>query len=94
MAVIDAGASGIQIIPELVKVAKHVKVFQQTPGWVMPRPDFATPEWNKLLFRKVPASQQAMRNLLWSHESMALAVIWNSMGCIAEQVAGGIFVAR
>lgn len=88
VAVVGTGASGIQIIPELVKVAKHVKVFQRTPGWVMPRPDFSTPEWNKLLFRKVPASQQAMRELLyWSHESMALAVIWNSpLTRIAERI--------
>ena len=89
VAVIGTGASGIQIIPELVNVAKHVKVFQRTPGWVLPRPDFSTPEWNKLLFKKLPASQQAMRNLLyWTHESMALAVIWNSpLTRIAERVA-------
>ena len=79
VAVIGTGASAVQIIPELVKVAKHVKVFQRTPGWVLPRPNFVTPEWNKQLFRKLPASQQAMRNLLyWGHESMALAFIWNS----------------
>ncbi|EKF76150.1 monooxygenase [Alcanivorax hongdengensis A-11-3] len=89
VAVIGTGASGIQIIPELVKVAGHVKVFQRTPGWVLPRPDFTTPQWNKALFRKLPASQQAMRNLLyWTHESMALAVIWNSpLTRIAERLA-------
>ena len=89
VAVIGTGASGIQIIPELVKVAKHVKVFQRTPGWVLPRPDFTTPDWNKALFRKLPVSQQAMRNLLyWSHESMALAVIWNSpLTRVAERLA-------
>ena len=37
VAVIGTGASAIQIIPELVKVAGSVKVFQRTPGWVMPR---------------------------------------------------------
>ena len=89
VAVIGTGASGIQIIPELVKQAAHVKVFQRTPGWVLPRPDFVTPAWNKVLFRKLPASQQAMRNLLfWTHESMALAVIWNSpLTRVAERVA-------
>ncbi|MDX1803441.1 MAG: NAD(P)/FAD-dependent oxidoreductase [Alcanivorax sp.] len=89
VAVIGTGASGIQIIPELVKVARHVKVFQRTPGWVLPRPDFSTPAWYKVLFRKLPASQQAMRSLLfWSHESMALAVIWNSpLTRLAERLA-------
>lgn len=32
VAVIGTGASGVQIVPELVKVAKSVKVFQRTPG--------------------------------------------------------------
>jgi cation diffusion facilitator CzcD-associated flavoprotein CzcO len=89
VAVIGTGASGIQIIPELVKVAGSVKVFQRTPGWVTPRPDFSTPEWNKSLFRKLPLAQTALRQALYlSHESMALAVIWNSpLTAIAERIA-------
>jgi cation diffusion facilitator CzcD-associated flavoprotein CzcO len=79
VAVIGTGASAIQIVPELVKEVDHLTVFQRTPGWVMPRPDFETPEWNKKLFRKVPTTQSALRQALFlAHESMALAVIWNS----------------
>ena len=36
---------GCRIIPELVKTASKVKVFQRTPGWVLPRLDFAHPDW-------------------------------------------------
>jgi cation diffusion facilitator CzcD-associated flavoprotein CzcO len=43
VAVIGTGASAIQIIPELVKQAEFVKVFQRTPSWVLPRWDIATP---------------------------------------------------
>ncbi len=91
VAVIGTGASAIQIIPELVKTADFVKVFQRTPGWVTPRPDYKTPEWNKTIFRKLPVTQTAMRQALyWTHESMALAVIWNSpLTKIAEQLAKG-----
>ena len=39
VAVIGTGASAVQIIPELVKQAEFVKVFQRTPGWVLPRLD-------------------------------------------------------
>lgn len=79
VAVIGTGASGIQIIPELVKLAGSVKVFQRTPGWVLPRPDMKTPDWAKALFHRLPAAQTALRRaLFWGHESMALAVIWNS----------------
>ena len=77
--VIGTGASAIQIIPELVKDAQKLTVFQRTPAWVMPRPDFETPQWQKQLFRRLPASQSALRKGLYlAHESMALAVIWDS----------------
>jgi cation diffusion facilitator CzcD-associated flavoprotein CzcO len=91
IAVIGTGASAIQSIPELVKTADFVKVFQRTPGWVTPRPDYKTPEWNKTIFRKLPAAQTVMRQALyWTHESMALAVIWNSpLTKVAEQLAKG-----
>ncbi len=41
VAVIGTGASAVQIVPELVKQAEFVKVFQRTPGWVLPRLDIA-----------------------------------------------------
>ncbi|WP_148864479.1 flavin-containing monooxygenase [Marinobacter fonticola] len=79
VAVIGTGASGVQIVPELAKQVDKLKVFQRTPGWVLPRPDFATPEWNKLLFRRSPRAQSAVRRALYlTHESMALGIIWNS----------------
>lgn len=89
VAVIGTGASGIQIVPELVRQAEKVRVFQRTPGWVVPRLDFAKPRWQQRLFRKLPASQKAMRQLLYTaHESMALAVIWNSpLTRLAERIS-------
>lgn len=89
VAVIGTGASGIQIIPELAGQAHSLKVFQRTPAWVIPRPDFKTPRWNQKLFEKMPASQKAVRKALyWTHETMALAVIWNSpLTRVAERLA-------
>lgn len=37
VAVLGTGASAVRIIPELVRTAKSVKVFQRTPSWVLPR---------------------------------------------------------
>ena len=59
VAVIGTGASAVQIVPELVKQAGFVKVFQRTPGWVIPRLDVATPAAAQELFAKVPAAQRA-----------------------------------
>lgn len=89
VAVIGTGASGVQIIPELAKQVGSLKVFQRTPAWVIPRPDFKTPRWNQRLFARMPASQKVVRKaLFWTHETMALAVIWNSpLTRIAERLA-------
>ncbi|MDT5011896.1 MAG: hypothetical protein QOH57_3513 [Mycobacterium sp.] len=77
--VIGTGASAVQIVPELVKQADFVKVFQRTPGWVLPRWNPSTPPAVQALFSKVPASQQLAREaLFWGHEVSALALVWNS----------------
>ena len=45
VAVVGTGASAVQIVPELVKAAESVKVFQRTAGWVLPRYNTATADW-------------------------------------------------
>lgn len=77
--VIGTGASAIQIVPELVKQAEFVKVFQRTPGWVLPRFDFPTPPAVQTAFAKAPAVQQLARQaLFWGHEASATALVWNT----------------
>jgi cation diffusion facilitator CzcD-associated flavoprotein CzcO len=79
VAVIGTGASAVQIVPELVKQAEFVKVFQRTPGWVLPRLDGATPAAAKALFTKVPATQELARQaLFWGHEISATALVWDT----------------
>ena len=77
--VIGTGASAVQIIPELVKEAGFVKVFQRTPGWVMPRADFRHPSWLQGIFRRRPAVQTAARRAwFWGHEAAALGLVWDT----------------
>ena len=79
VAVVGTGASAVQIIPELVKTAATVKVFQRTPGWVLPRLDFPHPGWARELFRRVPATQQLARQAwFWGHEAAAVGMVWNT----------------
>jgi cation diffusion facilitator CzcD-associated flavoprotein CzcO len=79
VAVVGTGASAVQIVPELVKRAEFVKVFQRTPGWVIPRFDVAMPAAAQTLFAKVPATQEIARQLLfWGHEASATALVWDS----------------
>jgi cation diffusion facilitator CzcD-associated flavoprotein CzcO len=79
VAVIGTGASAVQIVPELVKQAEFVKVFQRTPGWMLPRLDIATPAAAQMLFAKVPAAQELARQaLFWGHEISATALVWET----------------
>ncbi|MGW4737750.1 flavin-containing monooxygenase [Nocardia xishanensis] len=79
VAVIGTGASAVQIIPELVEKAASVKVFQRTPGWVLPRVNRRTGPIAKGLYRHVPVAESlARRAWFYGHESVALGVVWNT----------------
>jgi len=43
VAVIGTGCTGYQLIPEIVKEAEHVYVFQRTPNWVYEAPGYLAP---------------------------------------------------
>lgn len=89
VAVIGTGASAVQIIPELVKTAESVKVFQRTPGWVLPRADFAIPQAAQELFARIPAAQQAARAALFlGHEAAATGLVWDTPVTSLIQQAG------
>ena len=79
VAVIGTGASAVQIVPEIVPNAAAVKVFQRTPGWVLPRLDYRTPAALRLLFATFPVTQRAARAALFlGHEAFATGLVWDS----------------
>ncbi|MBB5911928.1 cation diffusion facilitator CzcD-associated flavoprotein CzcO [Nocardia transvalensis] len=89
VAVVGTGASAVQIIPEMVRQAASVKVFQRTPGWVLPRVNRRTNGLTKQLYRQLPVAQTLAREAwFWGHESVALGVVWNSpLTRVVESVA-------
>ncbi|MBF6496405.1 flavin-containing monooxygenase [Nocardia cyriacigeorgica] len=89
VAVVGTGASAVQIVPELVKQAGSVTVFQRTPGWVLPRVNRSTTAATKQLYRRLPLAQTLAREAwFWGHESVALGVVWNSpLTRVVEQVS-------
>lgn len=62
VAVIGTGATAIQIVPELQKVAADVAVFQRTPAWIVPRLDRRITRIEKLAFRVAPLTQRIGRS--------------------------------
>ena len=78
VAVIGTGASAIQFVPEVQKLAGKLYLFQRTPPWIMPKPDRAMRWAEKTLFRRLEKAQVAFRNALyWMHESRFIAFAVN-----------------
>ena len=70
--VIGTGASAIQVVPELAKVAAHLTLFQRTPPWIMPKHDHAIPDGAKARYRRLPLARRLERaRLFWLHEVRA-----------------------
>lgn len=69
IAVIGTGASAIQIIPKMAKIASELYVVQRTPAWVVPKPDYAYREDTKNKYEHHPIKRWMYRNkLYWTLE--------------------------
>ena len=67
--VVGSGASAIQLVPEVAKLAKNLTVLQRSAPYILPRPDRPYSETEKQLFRKDPESMAALRHsLFWDNE--------------------------
>jgi cation diffusion facilitator CzcD-associated flavoprotein CzcO len=69
IAVVGSGASALQIIPEMQKVASQLVVFQRSAPYVIPRPDRAYTEAEKRRFSRDPDAMEALRSeMFWGME--------------------------
>lgn len=69
VAIIGSGASAAQIIPEIAKDVKHLDIFQRTPHWVIPRPDYVFKPWQRALLRNKTIYKLFRWMIYWSLES-------------------------
>jgi len=78
VAVIGTGASSIQLVPEIADRVGQMHVFQRTAPWILPHQDRPTTRVERLLYRKLPFLQKAVRSgVYWSRESFLLGFIKN-----------------
>ena len=68
VAVIGTGASGVQVVPELAKIARHLTVLQRTPPWMVPKDDrpYSTTELDR--FRRDPLAARRTRWQIWKFQ--------------------------
>ncbi|WP_171163451.1 NAD(P)/FAD-dependent oxidoreductase [Streptomyces sp. I05A-00742] len=73
VAVVGTGASTVQFLPEIQPRAAHVDVFQSTPHWVLPKPDYPlSPGLHRFLGHH-PAARRALRGLHhWTQEAVGV----------------------
>lgn len=61
VAVIGTGATAVQVIPQVQKVAAELLVFQRTPPWIVPRLDRPISTVEKAAFRAIPLAHRLPR---------------------------------
>lgn len=70
VAVIGTGASAVQIVPEIAKVARSLTLLQRSPGYVIPRGDRVYRRWERWVFRNVPLVRRLYRWwFYWANEA-------------------------
>lgn len=79
VAVIGTGASAIQVVPEVQKVAKHLVVYQRTPAWIPPKQDRPIGERERSLYAAVPMAQKLHRlGIYWQNELLGATAFLHS----------------
>jgi len=61
VAVVGTGASAVQVVPEVQRVAESIVLFQRTPAWILPHPNRVITEGERRVFRRFPSIQKAVR---------------------------------
>jgi len=65
IAVIGTGASSVQFVPELARVAESVTIFQRTPAFIAPKADTPYGSTRRALYRRVPLLLRLERRRIW-----------------------------
>ncbi|MFC9980454.1 flavin-containing monooxygenase [Gordonia sp. NPDC127522] len=66
VAVIGTGASAIQLVPEVAKVAGRLDVYQRTAPWIVPRTERAYSSVEHWAYKNVPGYQSAVRGGIYA----------------------------
>jgi cation diffusion facilitator CzcD-associated flavoprotein CzcO len=95
VAVIGTGASAIQFVPKVASEAASLRIFQRTPPWIQPKPDFVIPSWARAVFRYVPGAQRAFRNAIyWLLETRAAGFTINPKLMAPQERVARAHIAR
>ncbi|MFT4299732.1 MAG: NAD(P)/FAD-dependent oxidoreductase [Aeromicrobium sp.] len=63
IAVIGTGATAVQLVPEVARLAGSLTVYQRTPIWVTPKLDGPVPRAAQRMFARLPFTQRIARHI-------------------------------
>lgn len=66
VAVVGAGASAIQFVPEIVDEIDEMTIYQRSAPWIVPKMDRRYPRWERWLFRRFRPRVAAARLTLFT----------------------------
>jgi cation diffusion facilitator CzcD-associated flavoprotein CzcO len=88
VAVIGTGASAIQFVPKIQPKVKRLKLFQRTPGWIVPHVTRKRTRAEHWLYKNIPGLLRFNRTLLyWGYESMGVGFMHPRINRMAQRVA-------
>jgi cation diffusion facilitator CzcD-associated flavoprotein CzcO len=73
VAVIGTGCSSIQVVPSIQPEVSQLTVYQRSPGWTLPKMDFAYKPRTKRMFKRLPFLQKLDRAALFAFFDFAAA---------------------
>ncbi|MCG8670900.1 MAG: NAD(P)/FAD-dependent oxidoreductase [Pseudomonadales bacterium] len=85
VAIIGSGASAAQVIPTIAPEVKQLDIFQRTPHWVMPRPDYVFKPWQRSLLKVKPLYKALRTMIYWSLETRVIGFKYS--GYMLEKMA-------
>jgi cation diffusion facilitator CzcD-associated flavoprotein CzcO len=66
VAVIGSGCSAIQVVPAIQPVVEHLDVYQRSPGWTLPKMDYAYKQRTQRLLERFPILQRLERMTIFA----------------------------
>jgi cation diffusion facilitator CzcD-associated flavoprotein CzcO len=75
VAVVGSGCSAIQVVPAIQPIVAHVDVYQRSPGWTIPKMDFAYSERAQRLFERFPVLQRLDRAAIFGVMELGAAAM-------------------
>jgi len=75
VAVIGTGCSAIQVVPAIQPMVEQLDVYQRSPGWTVPKGDYAYPDWAHALFKRVPPVRRLDRAAVFASMELGAAAM-------------------